>query len=511
MKRLLACLAPALGLAFAAPVSAEPLPYDRSWGNNGVVRFDHGNTATSGPGVYLVDSSGRYLAGLGVGGCSPTCRTYMRYYRFTPSGRLDRGWSKDGILTTKIRGDARSAFTPDGRLLTSDDSALHRFRSNGTVDTSFAGNGIAEGVPVGAWSLRSNGGVLTISHPDDLTFVPHLVTSSGALEHSGTPYTTATGGTISFYDSARVSSGFVAVGKNGADPVMYGLTPGGEIDAGFANGGELLLPQIGQTINLTHVIPLSGGRVLAAGSNGSQVVTLVVDSAGQPVPAFAGDGIRFFGSLDGVRDIQRTTNGFRMSATMGDDRSLAVLWVRPDGQLDSRYGDGGIKRMQIPPLPRYSGSVVGATFSPAGALFGATYLHEGTHRIWRGFKLPTNKVDAGARFSSDGWGQRGATLRVAAFNRGPEIARNSSLRLRLPSTVRVRAVDFNGRPCRTTRADGTTTVRCWLGSISSRGSRGGTITVQGDGSANATLHVSSSVSDYRRTNNTVTRRVVFGS
>src|SRR5687768_4348044 len=127
---------------------------DSSFGNKGRVVTDFG-AYEDGNSVALQSNGKIVVAGFVRYGSGETDDHDFAVARYNTNGTLDTGFGGDGKVTTEFSGDADMAYAlaiqEDGRILVagqtsadgSSDIALARYKSDGSLDTSFSGDGRA--------------------------------------------------------------------------------------------------------------------------------------------------------------------------------------------------------------------------------------------------------------------------------------------------------------------------------------------------------------------------------
>lgn len=160
---------------------------DTTFGNGGTVRteFDSSNTSGNTALDVAIDSASRMVA-VGKGGMA----------RFMPDGSLDSSFGQAGRAATPLYTRA-VALQSDGKIViaggssefNSTDLMLARFLANGTLDTSFSGDGIAQ-VDVGGaneWAttllIEPNGRIVVAGGARDGMAVARVL-ASGELDTS---------------------------------------------------------------------------------------------------------------------------------------------------------------------------------------------------------------------------------------------------------------------------------------------------------------------------------------
>ena len=271
-------------------------------------------------------SNGRYLLGgtKGANGKAFVLRTLA-------NGDLDSSFSGDGIASPTLPGHSggyvwKLLVQPDGKVLAvgeayptgggSNDSDLMvlRFRTNGTLDPSFSGDGrllfdLAGGYDTG-WHARllGNGKILAI----------------------GTANTAA--------DEPRVA--------------VFRIDPNGTLDHSFSGDGVATI-QLGPTTNEygRAIFRRSDGKLIALaesdhvegpGSDQQIVVMRLNPNGGLDTTFGGGDGKVFTDSGAAVfsyYDTVRRSNGRMVLAGQGSD--FTVWQILANGTLDASFGDAG--------------------------------------------------------------------------------------------------------------------------------------------------------------------------
>uniref|UniRef100_A0AAU1ZYW0 Calcium-binding protein n=1 Tax=Streptomyces sp. NBC_00093 TaxID=2975649 RepID=A0AAU1ZYW0_9ACTN len=199
---------------------------DTTFGGDGTV------TANPAGPVLQEGGDGRALAlqpdgKIVVGGEVGSTRFDFALMRFNTDGSVDTGFDGDGIVRTDFGGyDAVGslAVQTDGRIVAAGGSdgrgALARYNTNGSLDTSFDGDGLVVTPAAGAAGM--------VLQPD-----------------------------------GRI----VTAGSNGSDFSVLRYTTGGSLDSGFGTGGRATADFGG--IDVAYGVQLdSTGRIVAAGRGG---------------------------------------------------------------------------------------------------------------------------------------------------------------------------------------------------------------------------------------------------
>jgi uncharacterized delta-60 repeat protein len=240
--------------------------------------------------------------------------------RYNADGSLDPTFAGDGIQTTDIddQNDTPTAVAlqTDGKIVvtgyTDRDLALVRYNSDGTLDTSFASGGM-ELTDFGS-DFASGSGV--------------AIQSNGKIIASGT---VGTSGAVTSYLVARYNTD-------------------GSVDTSFGAGGHQLTYS-GDGAS-TAVALQADDKIVVAGSNASRDFVVVrYDSDGEIDDSFSGDGIQTteIGDQAYARDLGLQPDGrivaagsaSSTSSPNGSSSGIALARYLPDGTLDDTFsGDG---------------------------------------------------------------------------------------------------------------------------------------------------------------------------
>ncbi len=362
----LACALIAPSLAFADPEDLDP-----SFGTGGVVTTDFGGNDV---GVDIaIDETGEIV----VVGSAGLVGDYGAFgiARYHPDGSLDTSFSEDGKITTFEQGAANAravAIDASGRIVaggdvrvgSNSDLALARYNPDGSLDTSFGGNGIVTTNVAGAndslgdLAIDQNGRIVVVGSSYSLSgFTAARYNPNGSLDTSFSDDGKTTTPFFSIYDGASAvaidaSNRVVAVGEvhysggayladSAIGVVRY--NPDGTLDGKYLiNCGNLHDYGYGVAIDVL-------GRIVSVGSGWSPHVMEIarmhedgsLDSSwgdgGCITTSFGTDSV---GGSDVVIDASGRilTTG---TTNNGGNLDIAVARYTPNGSLDSSFsGDG---------------------------------------------------------------------------------------------------------------------------------------------------------------------------
>jgi uncharacterized delta-60 repeat protein len=225
--------------------------------------------------------------------------------RYNPDGTLDSTFSGDGKRTTNFADDTAHdiALQPDGKIVVggsaSGDIAVVRYDEDGSLDSSFSGDGRVTAGLTGA--PRDRVGAIAIQ-PDEK---------------------------------------IVAAGGTAGDFALARFDPDGSLDATFGGDG-VVTTEFGQEA-AAHDVVLQSGRLLAAGRAGRDFALARYELDGDLDAGFSGDGML-------------TTHLYFSDAA---DAASSIA-VQPDGRIVvagySDYNDGYLYAFTYGAVARYLSS-----------------------------------------------------------------------------------------------------------------------------------------------------------
>ncbi|MDD5214961.1 MAG: FG-GAP-like repeat-containing protein [Methylococcales bacterium] len=245
--------------------------------------------------------------------------------RYNSNGSLDSSFDNDGIVTTDFGSyeEANSvAMQSDGKILVAGDTHLVRYNSNGSLDTSFAGDGTVEnGLNfVSTVKVQADGKILVVGETfGNLDFSLTRYNNDGSLDTSfggdGLVTTDITAGASESAQSVAIQSDgkILVAGTTGggtyASLVLVRYNNDGSLDASFGDGGKTsTVISNGGVNNVSVAIQTDGKIVLSAtshnlsGSSVSDIALVRYNSDGSLDKSF-----NPINTLDGVANY--TENG----------------------------------------------------------------------------------------------------------------------------------------------------------------------------------------------------------
>jgi serralysin len=376
--------------------AATPGQLDRSFGKDGIARTHLAGSVD--PDAVAIDSKGRIVVAGSTCHSSPCVIAIARY---KPNGTLDESFRGDGTARTHFAGldqinamaiDAQNRIVVAGRtcsgdLVTTCSFALARYKPNGTLDSSFDGDGKLTtkfGGGANAVTIDSENRIVAVGWASDFTtnqvsFGLARYKPNGTLDPSFSgdgKATTAFGATGRLYTynafagSMGIDShGRIVVGgtRVNADEEKYSSAlarylPDGSLDNSFSGNGKLTRPTgscCEVAIDAQDRIVVGGGGLIRYKTDGT------LDRS------FGGDGkvknvevrqlaIDSRGGIVAVSDhhlARRKPNG-RADRSFGDDGEVTIRFHRRPHALDfatseaidaqDRIVVGGVSRKCVP-------------------------------------------------------------------------------------------------------------------------------------------------------------------
>ncbi|MFF5496835.1 calcium-binding protein [Streptomyces aquilus] len=267
--------------------------------------------------------------------------------RYTTDGSLDTTFGGgDGWISPGLAGGAEDAagvaVLPDGKILAGaragGDFALVRLLPNGTLDTSFDGDGIVDtsfGAEGGAIAkdmvVQSNGKIVLAGYSGETSFDFALAryNADGSLDTTfgGDGKVTTDLGGYNWGETVAVqSTGKILMsGGTGEDFTLVRYNLDGTLDGGFGTGG-VVTTDFGPTSAVNDLAVHPDDRILAGGSAGTDFALARYNADGTADTGFATGGrtTTDFGAFDRVGALALQTDGKIVAAgDTGDDRALA--------------------------------------------------------------------------------------------------------------------------------------------------------------------------------------------
>lgn len=338
------------GMWRPANTVAPYLPFDTDGRQTAVA-----GTASTGYAVVRADDGSLFV----VGSATMASSDWI-IAKFTPSGAPDTSWDGDGIVTTDFFGESDIAYDvalqPDGKLVVvgqgmqsgQNGAGIARYNANGSLDTSFDGDG-RQYLDVFTYQMR------------------HLY--AVALQPDGK---------------------IVGAGYGGNTFAIIRLTAAGALDTTFNGTGRIMPSITGSTSYARSVLVQADGKIVAAGdayvdaASNYDFGIVRLTSAGALDTSFDSDGMTttfLSTSTDIPEEVVQTTQGKYVLMGSRAGTSTSLVRYNANGSLDTTFGTSGITTFATPGaglggLQQQDGSFV--VVSGNGGDFGiARYTAEG--------------------------------------------------------------------------------------------------------------------------------------
>lgn len=309
---------------------------DTSFGSGGIVTTDFGGADTANAG--LVQPNGKIVA---AGQTDASGNDNFALARYNPDGSLDPSFGTNGLVTTNFGGTAADvAFAvllqPDGKIIAvgrsdvggTNDFALARYNTNGSLDISFGTNGLVTtnfgGADAAAAAiLQPDGKIIAVGQSDaggTLDFALARYNTNGSLDISfgtnGLVRTNFGGVDVALAVALQPDGKIIAAGISDTDFALARYNTNGSLDTSFGTNG-LVITNVGGTDAATSVVLQSDGKIIAGGRSnvaGTTDFTLV----------------RY--TTNGSVDTTFGTNGF-VTTSFGATDNLNGLLIQSDGKV----------------------------------------------------------------------------------------------------------------------------------------------------------------------------------
>ncbi|MEH1825775.1 MAG: DUF4347 domain-containing protein, partial [Nostoc sp.] len=275
---------------------------DTSFGSGGKVTTDIGNKTSDTSYSIALQPDGKIL----VAGVSGNNFAVVRY---NSNGSLDASFDSDGKVTTDL-GSTDVAYSialqADGKIILagkrSNDFAVVRYNSNGSLDTSFGSAG-------------------------------KVITDIGSK-------TTDTAYSVSVQADGKIIVG--GVSNNNFALVRYNSE--GSLDTNFGSAGKVIT-DLGST-DIAYSVTLQGdGKIILVGKRGNDFAVVRYNSDGSLDTSFGGAGkvITNIGSntTDTAYSVSVQANG-KIIVAGSSSGNFALVRYNSDGTLDSDFNTNGI-------------------------------------------------------------------------------------------------------------------------------------------------------------------------
>jgi uncharacterized delta-60 repeat protein len=356
-------------------------------------------------GVALQGDGKIVAVGFTGGVATPSGGNDFALVRYNADGSVDTTFSGDGRQTTDFGGLDNAtgvAIQADGKIVVvgragrsnfADDFALSRYNPNGSLDTSFSGDGkqtttfggLGEADGATGVAIQGNGKIVVVGNGSDGSyFALARYNPNGSLDTSfsgdGKQATAFVGGAESGANEAtgvalQGDGKIVAVGRAGdfavgaVDFALARYNPNGSLDTSFSGDGKQTTTfSVGGFEGATGVALQGDGQIIAVGNDGGGDFALArYNGNGSLDTTFSGDGKQTtdfgFGAPDDLAngvalqgDGKIVAVGVAGGGATGSDFALARY--NPNGSLDTSFSADGRRRTNFGPADGASGVAV---------------------------------------------------------------------------------------------------------------------------------------------------------
>jgi uncharacterized delta-60 repeat protein len=371
-----------IGLALCLTVSAMAAPgeLDTTFGTGGKVFTNTTSIAEEGHGV-VIQTDGKIVV---AGSYNLEGHADFMVARYNADGTPDTSFDGDGRAITTITGGDDIAFAvaiqPDGKIVAAGsanagsqtDIALVRYNQNGSIDTSFDGDGIVTTPVLSGYdnalavAVQPDGKIVVAGYASninsDTDFTLARYNQNGSLD---TSFDTDGKLTTAFFSSNEVAYGIalqadgkiVAVGytinESGIDYALARYNTNGLLDTSFDSDGKVTTAVFESTDEAYAVAIQPDGKLVVAGysatnDNSALGFSLVrYNTNGSLDNSFDTDG-KVFTSILGINDVAQAVaiqpNGKIVaagSAGTGTEFDFGIVRYNRNGSLDTSFDMDG--------------------------------------------------------------------------------------------------------------------------------------------------------------------------
>lgn len=302
-------------------------------------------------------------------------------------GAVDTSFGSGAVITPVANSEDYAhavAVQPDGKVVTAGTTAistgtvvaLTRHLRDGGLDPAFGNGGKvitqvgARGDSARAVTVQADGKILVAGWTDatgtDANFLVLRYLADGHLDPAfadGGRFVLPIGasGTDRAYAIAVQDDGGIVVGgttlsgtsTTGQDFALIRLTPAGQLDAGFGQGGKVITPMqthSGGDIVYAIALPVIDGqqRVLAVGGEGDFMAARYLPNGTlDGTFGVGGKVVGLFRSNIGAARSVALLPGGRMVLAGGVLNDFAAAQLAPSGTLDPSFGQGGLVTVPV--------------------------------------------------------------------------------------------------------------------------------------------------------------------
>ncbi|HEX9923514.1 MAG TPA: hypothetical protein VGD99_12725 [Anaerolineae bacterium] len=303
--------------------------------------------------------------------------------RYNPNGSLDTDFNSTGVVTTSIGNGTEAglsiALQSDNKIVvagagTSDqlnsDFAVLRYNVNGSLDTDFNSTGVVttrvgSGIDVGnGVVIQANNKIVVTGYAEnnqgakDIAIVRYNPNGSLDTSFKGTGIITTSIDNMPFGDERgeavfiQADGKIVVAGSTGSQFVVLRYTTSGDLDVGF-NGTGVVTTSVGSSSGGTSAAIQADGKIVVVGSTGTGANTdfavVRYTTNGALDTTFNGTGIVTTDISSGFDRAQvviiQPNNKIIVAGTSNfgmNTGDFTIVRYHSDGSLDTVFGNGGI-------------------------------------------------------------------------------------------------------------------------------------------------------------------------
>jgi uncharacterized delta-60 repeat protein len=367
-KNLLLMFATASTVSYAQPGGTP----DPTFGTAGVVTTFFGSSHAGSNSMAIQNDGKIVMAGYQFTNAATITFAVARY---NTNGTLDNSFDGDGKVTTIIGANDEAnavAIQTDGKIVVAGEStlgvtdvfAIARYKVNGTLDSTFDGDGIV------TTSITSSGGH---ANAKAIQLDGKIIVAGSSFGQNNTDFGIARYNSNGSLDSTFDGDGIVVTDIGSSDNLVNALviqpdgkivaagstyngstldfaiaryTTEGSLDNTFSGDGKLIIPSGGDSPGEAGLAIQTDGKVLIAGGDGSRFFITRINRAGIPDSTFGGDGIvtTLIGSRGEATSVIVQPDGKIVTAGhafTGIGYDFAVARYNTNGSLDNSFDADG--------------------------------------------------------------------------------------------------------------------------------------------------------------------------
>jgi uncharacterized delta-60 repeat protein len=318
------------------------------------------------------------------------------------AGNLDVSFGNGGQVTTEFEESSSwgrvalaTALQSDGKIVAVGEGAIARYLPDGSLDVTF-GTGGKAAFPhyARAVALQNDGGIVIVGGTESINSADFVVTrflSNGTLDTSFSGdgiVLTDFGANETAYDVAVQGNGrIVVVGGSGNEIAIARYTTSGELDSSFDGDGKFQRLFNTNRTDTAYAVGLqTDGRIVVAGktwvsytfnSSNHDFFVMRMNSNGSLDSTFGGSGYinTNFGKVDDARDLLIQPDGRIVvsgSAEISSQEYLAIARYNSDGSLDTSFDGDGRLQFRTPGALTDNSTGVAVALQANGSLLSVT-------------------------------------------------------------------------------------------------------------------------------------------